>query len=1317
MKFSFPRKLFIVLISLLLLNFGSFLISSYINEMRSDFVELIAGIHEETENFINLKEGVEVPAQTLIVDSNSSVITFKLNASYVEAWGKVLSFSCNASSPNVRVNVIGAKKIDGFYELLIYVAREGNVSRVDIDVYGTYLRGTRRLGNINIRFISSSEELLNKEGEPINVGMLFSKAIFVPRVMKNSSRALFDIEILNGSITEPYLRTSVGLKYIYGKGIWLTESFFPELRCEKVRSANERVGTLTILIKNIALKHVVLSKKGVKGIIILNASKDLDLVRYKSTFTFQVRKGVLYEYILVVDENNYVRYNLINSNVPISINCSLYLQVPEGLREQLRALALHIINVSRSKTVIEKILAIAYYLLNNYKYDTGIEFPDNVDPIEYFLFKSKRGTCIHFNSALVLLLRSIGIPSRLVIGYMINPIKRHQVIKESDMHAWAEVLISTSPNAKPLWITFDVTPTVINRDYKYYGLNLISSYITKVLSMSSKLFLIPNNGSLIIKPGEVAEFIVNSINSQIKNVHMLSPLPKGIKISISYENSTSVKLLIRTEPQLEDGVYQIPLEILYGYSNITKSKILVPNIIVRRKSTPFIVKAEKRFVSLLRGSSTRIRLNIIPQISSYRGHKIILKMLYPSDINAYLTITKGTLPFVSEIILNTTNLSKLGLHVIKITGTDIKTGSSSFEVVNLNVVDKAEVELTTVFPEYIVKGKSIYVEGVVVNQLKEPIPNVNVHIFLRKDKASTKDQILLGILRTDSKGRFYGNLTVPLNIPVGVYHIVAVFPGTDYVLNGTSDPTITVLSRPIIRLSIPYVVLKDTILNIHGEVLDMDGSKIHRDLKIIVYLIHNDNVMFKQEIKSNDGSFSISFPLKIKGVWKVKVFVEPPQFYLSNTLEKSFYAVEYDLKAPSEIIRGTEGTVKFHIDPIPDLAKSVVLEIVKDNKEFFICEKNLTQGYITFSVKIDDTYKLGPYSLTIILKSLNETLWYLNKTLIIKAKTAIDVVKAPSRLKPGQNYTVLLRIVDAYYPKLGIGSARVLINGDVYMSNITGYVLLKGYVPKNFKEKNVKLIIRCTESKYYLPSQYVLTIPISPSLYRRFYVFILPFIFIAGTSMALLYLSRKKKILITTPSHTKNPHEFKSSPLRIQFPDLEHFMPLIWSPGEEFRARAIICIDGNEKPVDAVFLVNGKEYGRGIEVKFRLFTEGEYIIEAKAKVKGKNIVTRKNVRIAHYYKEVVRLYNDIFLAWLKKLGLNIKEMTPEEIFFKIASGEFKGLFAGILHDKADFLKELRNITNIFEEARYSTHNIDRHKFRSFCLSLHRIGLLRGELNA
>ena len=983
----------------------------------------------------------------------------------------------------------------------------------------------------------------------------------------------------------------------------------------------------------------------------------------------------------------------------------------------MRALALHIVNIGNSKTVIEKILAIAYYLINNYKYDTGIKFPDNVDPIEYFLFKAKRGTCIHFNSVFVLLLRSIGIPSRLVIGYLINPTERHQVIKESDMHAWAEVLISISPNTKPLWITFDVTPTVINRNYKYYGFNLISSYIAKMLSTSSKVFLIPNNGSLIIKPGEVAEFIINSINSQIKDVHTLSPLPKGIKISISYENFTSVKLLIHTEPQLEAGVYQIPLKILYGHSNITKSKILVPNIIVRRKSTPFVIKAEKRFVALLRGYSTRIRLNVIPKIASYRGHKIVLKISYPSDINTCLTITEGTLPFVSEVILNATSLSKLGSHVIKIIGTDTKTGSSSFEVIDLNVVDKAEVELTTVFPEYIVKGKNIYVEGIVRNQFEDPIPNVDVYILLRKDKASTKDQILLGILRTDSNGRFYGNLTVPLNIPVGVYHIVAVFPGTDYILNGTSDPTITVLSRPIIRLSIPYVVLKDTILNIHGEVLDMDGSKIRKDLKIIVYLVHNDNVMFKQEIKSNDGSFSISFPFKVKGIWKVKVFVEPSQFYLSSALEKSFYVVEYDLKAPSEITRGTEGTVEFHIDPIPDLAKSVVLEIVKDDKEFFVCEKNLTQGYITFNVKIDDNYNLGPYSLTIVLKSPSEILWYLNKTLIIKAKTAIDVVKAPSKLKPGQNYTVLLRIVDAYYPKLGIGLARVLVNGDVYVSNITGYVMLKGYVPKNFRKKNIKLIIECTETEYYLPSRYVLTIPISIPLYRRFYLFILPFILIAGISIALLYLSRKRRILIATPSYAKNHHEFKSSPLRIQFPDLEYFMPPIWSPGEEFKACAMVYTDGNERPVDAVFLINGKEYGKGIEVKFRLFIEGEYVIEAKAKVKGKNIVTKRNVRITHYYKEVVRLYNNTFLTWLKKWGLNIKEMTPEEIFFKIASDEFRGLFAGMLHDKADLLKELRNITNIFEKARYSTHNIDRHKFRSFCLSLYRLGLLRGELNA
>ena len=64
------------------------------------------------------------------------------------------------------------------------------------------------------------------------------------------------------------------------------------------------------------------------------------------------------------------------------------------------------------------------------------------DPIEDFLFESRRGFCEHYAGSFALLMRLAGIPSRVVIGYQggeRNPHAEHWVIRQSDAHAWSEV--------------------------------------------------------------------------------------------------------------------------------------------------------------------------------------------------------------------------------------------------------------------------------------------------------------------------------------------------------------------------------------------------------------------------------------------------------------------------------------------------------------------------------------------------------------------------------------------------------------------------------------------------------------------------------------------------------------------------------------------------------------------------------------------------------------------------------------------------------------------------------------------------------------
>lgn len=64
------------------------------------------------------------------------------------------------------------------------------------------------------------------------------------------------------------------------------------------------------------------------------------------------------------------------------------------------------------------------------------------DPVDGFLFDTRRGFCEHFASSFAFVLRAAGVPARVVIGYQggeINPVDQALVVRQSDAHAWTEV--------------------------------------------------------------------------------------------------------------------------------------------------------------------------------------------------------------------------------------------------------------------------------------------------------------------------------------------------------------------------------------------------------------------------------------------------------------------------------------------------------------------------------------------------------------------------------------------------------------------------------------------------------------------------------------------------------------------------------------------------------------------------------------------------------------------------------------------------------------------------------------------------------------
>lgn len=78
------------------------------------------------------------------------------------------------------------------------------------------------------------------------------------------------------------------------------------------------------------------------------------------------------------------------------------------------------------------------------------------DPIESFLFTTRRGHCEYFAAAMAAMCLSVGIEARLVTGYAAgeyNPVSGSYTVRQSDAHAWVEVQV-----APGRWETFDPTP-------------------------------------------------------------------------------------------------------------------------------------------------------------------------------------------------------------------------------------------------------------------------------------------------------------------------------------------------------------------------------------------------------------------------------------------------------------------------------------------------------------------------------------------------------------------------------------------------------------------------------------------------------------------------------------------------------------------------------------------------------------------------------------------------------------------------------------------------------------------------------------------
>jgi protein-glutamine gamma-glutamyltransferase len=104
----------------------------------------------------------------------------------------------------------------------------------------------------------------------------------------------------------------------------------------------------------------------------------------------------------------------------------------------------------------DKARAIEKRLRHDYGYTLQLPSKTVPDPLANFLFVRKKGHCEYFASAMAVMLRTIGIPSRVVTGFqsgVFNPLTGWQVVRASDAHSWVEAWLEQGG-----WTVFDPTP-------------------------------------------------------------------------------------------------------------------------------------------------------------------------------------------------------------------------------------------------------------------------------------------------------------------------------------------------------------------------------------------------------------------------------------------------------------------------------------------------------------------------------------------------------------------------------------------------------------------------------------------------------------------------------------------------------------------------------------------------------------------------------------------------------------------------------------------------------------------------------------------
>lgn len=189
------------------------------------------------------------------------------------------------------------------------------------------------------------------------------------------------------------------------------------------------------------------------------------------SFSFKRRMRVRYEVISMLP--SYGREKLMQadwSNFPEEI-ADVYLQLPEMDKEIEHVTQAFTATAENQYELCKKIES---YVTRSCHYSLDTSGIDPSNPLKSFLIDKKVGNCEFFATSMAVMLRMLGIPSRVVGGYLggeYSFFSGRYIIRQSDAHLWVEVYFNDIG-----WVTFDPTPP----EYAVVTTDSILSYLASL---------------------------------------------------------------------------------------------------------------------------------------------------------------------------------------------------------------------------------------------------------------------------------------------------------------------------------------------------------------------------------------------------------------------------------------------------------------------------------------------------------------------------------------------------------------------------------------------------------------------------------------------------------------------------------------------------------------------------------------------------------------------------------------------------------------------------------------------------------------------